>query len=153
VRRAKKFLERVRETPGMFASNKEAFCATVHTAIYVDGYDVSGGDFYTKHLGARGAAFANVSEPFDNAWAHAVVDDALSYYEREPLRDDKAEVERLRQVISDANDALFDSRADDVEHYIECHADTLEKVLRHVAAGHEKAFLLLQAVIQELVGG
>lgn len=153
MRRAKKFLEQVRKAPAMYATNKEAFCATVHTAIYVDGYAVSGSDFFMKHLRGRGREIEAAHESFDDAWAHAVVDDALSYYEREPLRDDKAEIERLSQVISDANDALFDSRAHDVEHSIECHADTLAVEFRHVAAGHEKALLILQAVIQEWVEG
>jgi len=52
-------------------------------------------------------------------------------------------------VIEEANNALFDSREDDIEHQITSHADTLPQVLRQVAAGHEKALHVLQAVIQE----
>lgn len=57
--------------------------------------------------------------------------------------------ERLDLVIEDANEALFDSSAGDVEHYIECHADTLPVVFRSVAAGHAKALDILQVVIHE----
>jgi len=56
---------------------------------------------------------------------------------------------RLELVIEEANNALFDSREDDIEHQITSHADTLPQVLRQVAAGHEKALHVLQAVIQE----
>ena len=59
--------------------------------------------------------------------------------------------ERLEAVIEEANNVLFDSSAGDVEHYIECHADTLPVVFRSVAAGHAAALGILQVVIHERI--
>jgi len=64
-----------------------------------------------------------------------------------------AEVRRLRDIVIDANDVLFDTRPFDVEHSISCHADTLPQVLRESSTGHEKALSILQVVINEMVGG
>lgn len=83
--KARDFLMKVRAAPGMFASNKEAFCMTVLTALVMDdvtfevpGHGSPSGNFLAKHVGHRGAAIVGCNDPFDDEWAHAVVDDALS---------------------------------------------------------------------------
>ena len=65
----------------------------------------------------------------------------------------RAWAERLAQVIEDANSALFDACAHDIEHQIDSHSDTLPQLLRSVAAGAQKALDVLQVVIHERVGG
>ena len=59
--------------------------------------------------------------------------------------------ERYQAVIEEASNVLFDSSAGDVEHYIECHADTLPVVFRSVAAGHAAALGSLHVVIHERI--
>lgn len=84
--KAKDYLAKLRQAPGMFASNKESFCAQVITALIMDdiefkipgpGSDV--GNFYAKHIGRQGSAIIGCNDPFDDEWAHAVIDDALSF--------------------------------------------------------------------------
>lgn len=84
--KAKDYLEQLRKTPRMFASNKESFCAQVLTALIMDdvefnmtGPGSSGGNFYAKHIGHQGSAIIGCNDPFDDEWAHSVVDDALSF--------------------------------------------------------------------------
>lgn len=61
------------------------------------------------------------------------------------------ERDKLRRVLSLANDQLFESCVDDVEHQITSHADTLPEAFRRLAAGHAAAFETLQAVVREWV--
>lgn len=51
----------------------------------------------------------------------------------------QSERDKLLRVINQANDHLFDSSVDDVEHQIDSHADTLPEAFRRVAAGHAAA--------------
>jgi hypothetical protein len=59
------------------------------------------------------------------------------------------ERDKLLRVLETANNQLFDSTVDDVEHQIDSHADTLPQAFRRVAAGHAAALETLQAVIHE----
>lgn len=61
------------------------------------------------------------------------------------------ETRTLRQVIVTTNDLLFDSRIDDPQHQVDCHADTLPEVFLKLSAGHDAAFETLQTVIREWV--
>jgi len=63
------------------------------------------------------------------------------------------DVRRLLSVIDEANNALMDSAVHDIEHQIDCHADTLPQAFRQVAEGAEKALEILQVVVCELVEG
>ncbi len=63
------------------------------------------------------------------------------------------ETDRLRKVVNDANEALFDVCHNDHEHMIECHAEGLPDEHRRVANGAEKALAILQVIVQENVGG
>jgi len=62
-------------------------------------------------------------------------------------------VKVLHEVIMEANNILFDARAFDIEHSIECHADTLPQEFRRVATGTDKALDVLQRVIQAKIPG
>jgi hypothetical protein len=86
--KAIEFLEKLRRTPGMWASNKEAFCVSVLTALIMDdiafkvaGLGNSSGNFLKRHIGYHGAAISGSNDPFSDEWAHAVVDDALRLIE------------------------------------------------------------------------
>jgi len=73
----KKILNRLRLTPRMCASVKEAYVVqvtTVLTMLQVD-YDLQ--NFCAKHLETDGCAYKNCLEPVDDEWAHAVIDAAL----------------------------------------------------------------------------
>jgi len=66
------------------------------------------------------------------------------------------EIVRLRQIIVDTNNALFDDgnwEASDIEHYIQCHAEDLPDVARRVSKGHQAAMALVGPVVLDLVGG
>lgn len=63
----------------------------------------------------------------------------------------EVEAEILCRVLLRANDQLFDSRVDDPQHQVDCHADGLPQVFLKLAAGHEAALETLQAVVRELV--
>lgn len=87
--KAKDYLGKLRRAPRMFASNKESFCAQVLTALIMDDVEFevpgdgnSGGNFYAKHIGHQGCAIIGCNDPFDDEWAHAVVDDALSFIKK-----------------------------------------------------------------------
>lgn len=84
--KAKYLLNKLREAPKMCASNKEAFCAIVLTAlsmedIFIDmpGPGTAGGSFYAKHIGHQGNAIVGCNDPFDDEWAHSVIDDAIIF--------------------------------------------------------------------------
>lgn len=83
---AKEYLNMMRRAPKMKASSKEAFCAQVITALIMDdikfevpGHGSNSGNFYAKHIGHQGSAIVGCNDPFDDKWAHAVIDDALSF--------------------------------------------------------------------------
>lgn len=66
------------------------------------------------------------------------------------------EIVRLRQIIVETNNALFDDgnwEASDIEHYIESHAEDLPDVARRVSKGHQAAMALVGPVVLDLVGG
>lgn len=89
--KAREFLLQIRRTPGMYAANKEAFCAMIVTALQMDdiefmipGHGSNTGNFYAKHIGRKGSAIVGCNDSFDDVWAHAVVDDALSLLDAPP---------------------------------------------------------------------
>lgn len=53
----------------------------------------------------------------------------------------------LKAVIDEANEILMDTRSHDIEHQIECHADTLPLAFRTTAGGADRACDVLQRVI------
>lgn len=63
------------------------------------------------------------------------------------------EVDRLRDVVTRANNALFDvlPEADDPEHVIECHRDTLPDTYRRLAAGVETTADILAPTVAAMV--
>jgi hypothetical protein len=63
------------------------------------------------------------------------------------------EIARLRQIIVDANNALFDGIEHDVEHMIACHPDSLPDVTRRVVKANDAAMALVSPVVLDLVGG
>ncbi len=65
------------------------------------------------------------------------------------------EVARLRGIIETANNILFDAcrHADDVEHTIECHTDTVNYHFRAVAKGVNAAMEVVGAEVFDQVGG
>lgn len=84
--RAIEFLIDLRKRPTMYASNKEAFCAAVITALAMEdvrvdtpGHGNPEGNFYAKHIGHYGSSIVGCNDPFDIEWAHTVIDDAISY--------------------------------------------------------------------------
>lgn len=91
--KAQEFLQKMRYAPGMYASNKESFCAQVVTALIMDdinfhcpGYGNSVGNFYAKHIGHYGNSIVGCNDSFDDDWAHSVIDDALSFIAKEKSR-------------------------------------------------------------------
>jgi len=86
-------------------------------------------------------------DPFEPS--RKLLDEALSG--RYPPTIAEREVVVLRRVLETANNQLFDSQVDDVEHQIACHADTLPEVFRRLAAGHAAAFETLQEIVHEWV--
>lgn len=70
------FLHRLRKTPRMFVTCREALLAMVVTAL--DMGDVTlHVDFYARHLKREGNTLIGGREDFDSCWAHDVIDDAL----------------------------------------------------------------------------
>jgi hypothetical protein len=61
-------------------------------------------------------------------------------------------LQAAEKVIEEANNVLFDTHAQDIEHQIECHADTLPAAFREVAIGADKALAILQVWIHERIG-
>ena len=62
---------------------------------------------------------------------------------------------RLRQIIVDTNNVLFDGLgdSDDIEHQVTCHADTLPDVARRLAKINRDAMNLVSPVVSDLIGG
>lgn len=77
--KAKDFLGMLRATPQMFASNKEAFVAQVVTSLIMEDIGIGFGEFYAKHLNQYGSMLLSCDDPFDDEWAHVVVDEALAF--------------------------------------------------------------------------
>ena len=67
--------------------------------------------------------------------------------------DEDPEIVRLRQIIIDTNNVLFDGIHGDIEHTIECHADTLPNEARKLAKIAREAMDLVSPVVSDLVGG
>lgn len=65
------------------------------------------------------------------------------------------EVDRLRDIIVRANNHLFDAsrHVDDVEHTIECHADTVNDHFRAVAKEVAAAMEIVGAEVLDMLGG
>jgi|SRR5271168_3164830 len=77
--KARSVLEQMRRVPKMFASNKEAFCATVVTAFWMEEVKgFHGGKFYKRHMNGPGNTIVGCNDPFNDKWARAVIDDAMS---------------------------------------------------------------------------
>ena len=63
------------------------------------------------------------------------------------------EIARLRQVITDTNNVLFDGLHDDIEHVIQCHAEDLPDTAKKLAKAIQEAMNLVSPVVTDLVGG
>lgn len=78
--KAKDFLDMIRATPQMYASNKEAYVAQVVTALIMEDVTLAIGEFYGKHLCQYGSLLLTADDPVDDEWAHGVVDEALKLF-------------------------------------------------------------------------
>jgi hypothetical protein len=80
---AREFLLRVRRAPHSWASTKEGLALTVLSALMVDGIEIPirgpGNSFLARHVGSKGNCIVGLRDPYEDEWAHAVVDDALSF--------------------------------------------------------------------------
>ncbi len=67
----------------------------------------------------------------------------------------KLEVSRLRNIIVETNNILFEAcrHADDVEHTIECHPETINDQFRAVAKGVSEAMDIVGAEVLTMFGG
>lgn len=133
-------------------------CAKCTQEIAGCAYHVDGMVYHPGCIPPPNARFANVELDALRAERDAYKSGAVSmkaaaeqaWKERDEAL---ARVAKLETTITEANDALFDTSPMDVEHDIDCHADTLPLAYRQVAAGHAQALRILQAVVHELVGG
>jgi len=83
--KAKAVLEQMRRVPKMCASNKEAFCAIAATALNMeDTKEFHGGEFYKRHMNGPGNTITGYNDRFNDKWAQAVIDDALSFIKDNP---------------------------------------------------------------------
>lgn len=87
------------------------------------------------------------SHPFEG-FGHYYEPDLTTEGELRRLRVTTA---KLEQVILDASGELMDHCHGDHEHQIECHADTLPEMYRALSLASQKAYRLLQDIVNEMV--
>jgi hypothetical protein len=77
IEKAEELLLRTRKTPKMFAATREAMMSRVTSILEMSDIMMDYSYFYEVHLGTQGAAYATITEPVTDDWAHTVIDDAL----------------------------------------------------------------------------
>jgi hypothetical protein len=84
VSRARELLAHTRATPRMWASTKESYLNRVQAIVQmaVPSKDFNLRDFFARHVGTRGPVYIGTADPVDDAWAHQVVDEALTIINR-----------------------------------------------------------------------
>lgn len=75
--KAEALLLGTRKAPRMYAASRESMMNRVATILEMASIEFIVIDFYAKHLGTKGNAYATFSEEFQDDWAHQVIDDAL----------------------------------------------------------------------------
>lgn len=75
--KAESLLSITRKAPKMFSGSRESIMNRVVTILEMVEIDFDVIEFYKKHLGINGCAYATWSEDFTDDWAHYVIDDAL----------------------------------------------------------------------------
>lgn len=63
------------------------------------------------------------------------------------------EIDRLKDIILNTNNILFEAcrHADDVDHTVECHPDTIEHHFRAIAEGVNAAMKIVSAEVLNII--
>lgn len=81
--KAEQLLIGIRSASRMYAQSRAELLGQISTILQMTEVTFGVIDFYKKHLGTNGCAYATWSETFDDDWAHKAIDDALSILHKE----------------------------------------------------------------------
>jgi len=65
----------------MYAYTREALVTYAATVLHTFVEDFQARDFFAKHIGTHGSVYLDVDKTFEDPWAKAVMDDALTRLE------------------------------------------------------------------------